>query len=291
MTTDVISLRSGRLLSLSESSDLARTSATTLVTLVGPPKAGKSTLLATIHECFRQNRFQSLTFSGSRTLVAFEEICHLSRIASGLRDPDTERSKFSDEEFFYHLTVNRAGEQSSPRSLFLMDVAGDGFDDLRKSHENCLAITSLKRTEFLTLMIDGDKLHIAKERYAAIEDAINFLKCVWDGDAVKSECKLHVIVTKVDKLQEVAARKIIAEMWPEIQRRLEHRFTNRSFFEIAARPENGCNIPPAHGVEALLGTWLVPPSNPPIETATPATVPDERESEAFLRRHFTTDSQ
>ena len=83
--------------------------------------------------------------------MAFEKLCDLSRIASGLKDPDTQRTKFSDEEYFYHLTVNRAGESPSPRSLFVMDVAGEGFDDLRKSSiENCLAITSLKRTEFLT---------------------------------------------------------------------------------------------------------------------------------------------
>ena len=65
-----ITLRSGGLLSLAETSDLARAIPTTLVTLVGPPDAGKSTLLATVHECFRQNRFQGLSFSGSRTLVA-----------------------------------------------------------------------------------------------------------------------------------------------------------------------------------------------------------------------------
>jgi double-GTPase-like protein len=302
MTTDVVSLRSGRLLSLSETSDLARTTATTLVTLVGPPDAGKSTLLTTIHDCLRQSRFQALTFSGSRTLVAFEELCHLSRIASELNEPDTERTKFSEEEFFYHLTVNRAGEQSLPRSLFVMDVAGEGFDDLRKAHENCLAITSLKRTEFLTLMFDGDKLrtlkaiegdkrHFAKERYIAIEDAINFLKCVWDSGAVKSECKLQLIVTKVDKLQDVPAKKAIAEMQATLQRRLETRFPNRSFLEVAARPKNGGNTRTAHGVEALLQTWLVTSDNPPIESAAPMVVRGERESEAFLRRHFTPDSR
>ena len=292
MTTDVVSLRSGRLLSLSETSDLARTTATTLVTLVGPPDAGKSTLLATMHECFRQNRFQSLTFSGSRTLVSFEEICHLSRIASGLKDPDTERSKSSEEEYFYHLTVNRTDEQSSPRSLFLMDVAGEGFDGLRKSHENCLAITSLKRTEFLTLLIDGDKLRVAKERYAAIEDAVNFLKCAWDSGAVKPECRLQVVVTKVDKLQDEAAKAAINEMKAAVERRIEIRFPKRTFLEVAARPKNGGPIRAAHGVEMLLETWLVPPSSPPaVDGTAPSAVPGERESEAFQHRHFTPNSK
>ena len=142
-----VTLRSGNLLSLSETSELARAALTTLVTLVGPPHAGKSTLLATVHECFRQNRFKNLSFSGSCTLVAFERVCHLSRIASGLEVPDTERDKVSDDEYFYHLNVSRSGEQTSTGSLFVMDVAGEGFDNLRKSHENCLAITSLKRTD------------------------------------------------------------------------------------------------------------------------------------------------
>lgn len=286
-----ITVRSGGLLSLSEISDLAQAAQTTLVTLVGPPDAGKSTLLATVHERFRQNRFQALTFSGSRTLVAFEQLCHLSRIASGLEDPDTQRTKFTDEEYFYHLTVNRSGEQISTCSLFVMDVAGEGFDDLRKSHENCLAITSLKRTEFLTLLIDGDKLRVAKERYSAIEDAINFLKCVWDSNAVKPECILQVVVTKVDKLQDDVSKAAIAEMDATIRQRLAARFPNRVFLEIAARPKNGSDIQAAYGVEALLDTWLVPPSSPLTEKAVPPAVPGERESEAFRRRHFTSDSQ
>lgn len=284
-----IALRSGELLSLSETSELARVALTTLVTLVGPPDAGKSTLLATIHECLRKNRFQNHTFSGSCTLVAFEQICHLSRIASGLENPDTQRTKFSTEEYFYHLIVNRTGEQNSSRSLFIMDVAGEGFDDLRKSHENCLAITSLKRTEFLTLLIDGDKLRIAKERYGAIEDAINFLKCVWDSNSVKPECKLQMVVTKMDKLQVAPVNGVIAEMQVTLQRRLETRFPNRSFLEVAARPQNGGNIPAAHGVEALLETWLVPFSSSLTESTTTVAVGDKRESEAFLHRHFTAD--
>lgn len=286
-----ITLRSGDVLSLAETNDLARAIPTTLVTLVGPPDAGKSTLLATVHECFRQNRFQILSFSGSRTLVAFEQLCHLSRIASGLEDPDTQRTKFSDEEYFYHLNVNRAGELVSPRSLFVMDVAGEGFDGLRKSYENCRAITSLKRTEFLTLLIDGDKLRVAKERYATIEDAINFLRCVWDSGAVKPECKLQVIVTKVDKLQDNAAKTVIVDMQDAVVRRLEVRFPHRAFLEVAARPKNGGGIRAAHGVEALLETWLMPTSSPPIEGAAAAAVRGERESEAFLRRQFTHNSK
>ena len=139
-------------------------------------------------------------------------------------------------------------------------------------------------------MIDGDKLSTAKERNVAIEDVINFLKCVWDSGAVNSKCQLQLIVTKVDKLQDVAAKKAISEMQVTIQRRLETRFPNRSFLEVAARPKNGGNIRTAHGVEALLETWLVTSSNPPIESAPPTVVPGERESEAFLRRHFTPDS-
>ncbi len=281
-----ISLRSGNLLSLDETSDLARSTPTTLVTLVGPPDAGKSTLLATVHECFRQSRFQSLTFSGSRTLVAFEQLCHLSRIASGLEDPDTERTKFSDEEYFYHLIVSRTGEQDWPRSLFVMDVAGEGFDSLRKSHENCLNITSLKRTEFLTLLIDGDKLRLAKDRYAAIEDAVNFLKCVWDSQAVKAECKLQVVVTKVDKLQDASAKAAIAEVKDAIGRRLEHRFPRHAFLDVAARPKAVGGLHVAHGVEPLLESWLINPSSPPTAGVQPAAVPGERESEAFLGRHF-----
>lgn len=281
-----ISLRSGGLLSLSETSDLARVTPTTLVTLVGAPDAGKSTLLATVHECFRKNRFQSLTFSGSRTLVAFEQLCHLSRIASGLEDPDTQRTKFSDEEYFYHLTVNRTGELDSERSLFVMDVAGEGFDSLRKSHDNCLSITSLKRTEFLTLLIDGDKLRVAKDRYATIEDAVNFLKCVWDSHAVKVDCKLQVVVTKVDKLQDGPAKAAIAEAKTAIGLRLENRFPHHTFLDVAARPKAAGGLQVAHGIETLLETWLVAPSSPPAGAA-PASVPGERESEAFLSRHFT----
>lgn len=290
LTADV-TLRSGGLLALAETSDLARAMPTTLVTLVGPPDAGKSTLLATIHECFRQNRFQSLTFSGSRTLVAFERLCHLSRIASGLENPDTQRTTPSDEEYFYHLTVNRNGELASPRSLLMMDVAGEGFDGLRKSHENCIAITSLKRTEFLTLLIDGDKLCVAKERYTAIEDAVNFLKCVWDSGAVKPECKLQVVVAKVDKLQDEGAKATVAEIKAAIERRLERRFPQHTFLEVAARPKNVGHIHSAHGVEALLETWLVPHNSPPAERTPPAVVSGERESEAFQRRHFTPDSK
>lgn len=285
LALDVV-LRSGMELTTGDLDALAREHPATLVALVGPPDAGKTTLVATLYEQFRQAKVPDFVFAGSHSLLAFERRCHLSRLVSNLEQPQTERSNSSDEELFYHLRVARPGDSVHKEDVFLLDVAGEGYQELRTSADACRAITSLQRVDFLVLLIDGEKLTKPASRYLALFQAVNFLQCVWDSGAIAHACLLQVVMTKADKLPTAERATLAAELRNTIEAQIGSRFPTREFAQVAARPDNPGVLPTGYGLASLFGCWLDRVVQSLPDDPFPAAIVGERESEAFARRYF-----
>lgn len=284
VSTD-IALRTGGELTAVDLDSLAREYPATLIVLVGPPEAGKTTLIVTLYEWFRQAKVAKFAFSGSHSLMAFERRCHLSRMASKLARPETERTPAADEELFYHLRVARLDDLACKDDLFLLDVAGEQYRELRTSDEACLSIESLGRADYLVLLIDGETLKKAQSRYLTLEQAINFLQCVADSRALAAECRLQIVITKADKIVSLDRSRILKEVESTIEARIGNRFPRREFALVAVRPDNPKILPTGFGLNELFARWL----NSAIESVTSETTSiakaGERESEAFAHRN------
>ncbi len=283
--TDVV-LRAGTELTTGDLDALAREHPATLVALVGPPDAGKTTLVAALYEEFRRAKVPDFMLAGSLSLMAFERRCHLSRMASKLEQPHTERTKSTDEELFYHLRVARPHDLERRDDVFLLDVAGEDYAELRTRADACRAITSLQRTDYLVLLIDGEKLVKSASRYLTLEQAVNFIQCVWDSGAVSQACRLQVVMTKADKLAATDRDKFAAEVRATIVARIETRFPAREFAYVAARPEDPQILPTGHGLAQLFDRWLHRATEPAPAEPMPSAVSGERECEAFAHRHL-----
>src|SRR5262245_49650285 len=86
-----VEIFSGGALSAADADAITLRFRTLLIVLVGAEGSGKTTVLASIYERLNEGPFAGFQFAGSRSLLSFEEICHLNRLASGGAQPDTQR--------------------------------------------------------------------------------------------------------------------------------------------------------------------------------------------------------
>lgn len=283
-TESGVTLRNGKLLSIAAMDRMARQNDATLVVLVGPPDSGKTTLISTLYELVRAAKVSGLWFAGSRSLIAFEECSHLSRVDSDLEEATMERTKYSEEQNFYHFRM-RSEEPPHPLTeLFLLDVAGEGFRELHTTHDACRRLDTLGRADFLAVLLDGKRLNENKTRQLAIEECINFLQCAKGSGMVNGDCEVQVIVSKVDKVPANLAKKLLPEIETQIRGRLGDLYPKLAFAIIAARPDNASPLEDAHGVPALLQNWAAPRRGLVMPRVEPDMLSVKREAEAFGRR-------
>jgi hypothetical protein len=82
----------GVALTWTEAAAITRERRTTVVVLASEQGWGKTTLLSGAYELFHHGEVGGLRFAGSQTLLGFEERRHLTRAASELATPRTERT-------------------------------------------------------------------------------------------------------------------------------------------------------------------------------------------------------
>ena len=86
-----------------------------LIVFAGEAESGKTTVLASIYDRLSDGPFAGFRFAGSRSLLGFEQICYLNRLASGGTRPDTPRTVPSDEAAYYHRNRSRYLRQKARR--------------------------------------------------------------------------------------------------------------------------------------------------------------------------------
>ncbi len=250
-------LSSGRALKIPEANALAASQLTTVVLLAGPHESGKTTLLASLFEKFRSGPFAGHVFAGSETLVAFETICHFSRAASELDEPDTERTKVREGELV-HLALESEAGSSSTKNLLLSDISGEIFERANFTNENLRRIPFLERADHLSLFFDGGRLSDSSSRHACKQQGLTLLRACCEEEVLQKTCSLSVVFSRQDLVE--ADR----ENTESFQRLIEEEVARRyaGFFDtavrcvrLAARPKEVKFGPPI-GVGELLNVWL-----------------------------------
>ncbi|SAL51154.1 hypothetical protein AWB70_04162 [Caballeronia cordobensis] len=221
-----------------------------VVSLVGVPDSGKTTLLASLYEIVRRGLVHGALFAGSETIRGFEERCHYSRLASLRSSPDTPRT--AAELRLLHLSV--ALEDTGKRiELFFADRRGEQFQDLLDRPALNDSFIEVQRGSHVAFLVDGDHLIDGGKREAAIAKVQRLAIAL--RDKLSDTCAIQLVVTKNDRLEghtdEAFIRSRIDSLFKRISQTLKSD-VRLSVHYIASRMLGE----PASGLNGLLEQWL-----------------------------------
>jgi hypothetical protein len=286
-----VELYAGKELSAGDAETVAIRSPVHVVVFAGAEGSGKTTVLASIYERLSQGPLAGFQFGGSRSLLGFEQICYLNRLASGGVRPDTPRTVPTDEVAYYHLALKGIQEGGAGvHHVLLSAVSGELFRLARNSREDCERLTFLRRADAIVVLIDGARLAVPDQRTNAQADASGILESFLDAGMVTANCRIDLVFSKLDRI--IATGESAIEFLKKTQEKLEVKFRTRvpslAFRQIAARPDPSLsNADLKDGLAEAFASWMAPKppdaTNPWMQVAPPS---DTREFSKFGWRHF-----
>lgn len=210
-----------------------------LVVFAGAAASGKTTVLASIYDRLSEGPFAGFQFAGSRSLLGFEQICYLNRLASGGTRPDTPHTQISDEAGYYHLALCAKDPRELRRHVLLCAISGELFRLATNSREDCERLTFLHRANTIVVLVDGARLAVPAQRTQAQSEAASILESFLDAKMIGSRCRVEFVFSKLDLV--VQAGEAAKEFLNTTERKFEQRFRGRvphlAFRRVAARPE------------------------------------------------------
>lgn len=288
---EFIELFSGAALGATDAEVITLRSRTHLVVFAGAEGSGKTTVLASIYERLNQGPFAGFKFAGSRSLLGFEEICHLNRLASGGVQPDTQRTRLTEETKYYHLALRGAEPAAARRDVLLSAMSGELFRMAKDSQEDAERLTFLRRADTIVVLVDGERLANTAQRTSAQADAADILESLLDANMVSPRCQVEIVFSKLDRI--TAAGQPALDFLDKTKEKFEGKFRARvprlSFRNIAARPAPS-SVPESSegGLAEAFASWttLPPSASHDEQQGAPAPSREEREFSKFGWRHF-----
>lgn len=250
-----IDLPSGKHVSPKEASEVARSEITRVIILAGPVKSGKTTLVTSIYECLQHGTFGGYTFAGSRSLIAFERICHLARIASERGEADTERTRPTDDPEFLHLRVRAEALPQESQSLLFSDISGEDFRAACDSTEECRRMGIVARADHFSILLDGAKLVDINRRQQVRNEAFLLLRSFLEAGMLDKQSHVQIIMSKLDLIVASAANEtesFLARICEEFAGQHGTDVASMRFFRIASRSKS---FRLGHNVEHLMSVW------------------------------------
>ncbi len=143
------------------------------------------------------------------------------------------------------------------------------------------------------LLIDCEKIIDRKKRNQVIHDATLLLRSCLDSGMLGASCFVDVLWTKYDFVAAAGNGEhasFLEKATQEFQKQFSSRVGKLSFRRVAARPADVDGLEFGYGLPELLQEWAT--ESPRDRTMD--LLPDEelgsRESEKFLQRHFSSES-
>lgn len=234
-----VELFSGGALSAADADAVTLRSRTHMVVLAGAEGSGKTTVLASIYERLNEGPFAGFQFAGSRSLLGFEEVCHLNRLASGGPQPDTQRTIPADEASYYHLALKGTEDGARRRHVLLAAMSGELFRMAMDTREDAERLTYLRRADTIVVLVDGARLAVLEQRANAQTEAASVLESVIDAKMVGLNCRVEFVFSKLDRVN--AGGQAALDFLRKTQEKFEARFRDLVpslfFKKIAARPD------------------------------------------------------
>ena len=254
-----IKLSDGEGLTIESVNLLMRQRPTKIIVIAGDKGSGKTTLITSIYGQFLKGPYVAHAFAESRSILGFEELCHFSRMASGLPRPDTMRTSLASNIKFYHLGVVSKEEPSTRQDLLLSDRAGEFYTKARDNSEALENLPELKKATVLVLLLDGQRVSNPKEFTNVTENLQQMLRSFCDGGYLSTESIVQIVTTKTDTWETSDNKDSIISKRDKFLQRLKDIFQPKlasiTFFDISARDPSGF-VPVANGVDFLFKSWL-----------------------------------
>lgn len=284
-----VDLSGGGALTAADAEAVTLRSRTHLVVLAGAEGSGKTTVLASIYERLNQGPFAGFQFAGSRSLLGFEEICHLNRLASGSTQPDTQRTIPAEEASYYHLALKGTEDGARRRHVLLSAMSGELFRMAKDMREDAERLTYLHRADTIVVLVDGARLAVLEQRTNAQAEAASILESFADAKMIGASCRVEFVFSKLDRVR--AAGQAALDFLSRTQEKLEVKFRNLvpslSFRKIAARPDPSVSHDGLDtGLADAFASWTSPQPARGESWTLPAPSVGEREFSKFGWRHF-----
>jgi len=249
----------GNELTLDDAYAISASSLSTFVMIAGKADSGKTTLLSTIYEIFQEKPYCGYSFAGSKTLVGFEKRSFLSRVASGLDEPDTERTKPDYDQKLLHLSARINDLSQIKRNIFFADISGEVFERAISDIEEMRRITLIPRVDHFVVTIDGERLSNLSTRNETVNTTGLLIRACIEAGMIDNTMKIDIIFTKYDIVQskgvEFNTDQYIEQTITSLKRKFEDKVGCIKFFKVAARPTQG-DFEIGFGLETPFISWL-----------------------------------
>lgn len=256
-------LWSGEALTGMSSSEITHARGTSLIVIAGAVSSGKTTLLASIYECFLDGAFADYLFAGSKTLLGFEQRCHEARLASNRFQMTTERTKYVPEYNLLHLCVRDKLLKLPAQDLLFTDLSGELFKDIRNSADECKNHNVFKRADHFVLLLDGARLIDKLERDASVQDANLILKRFLECGTLTQYSLVELLITKADlvhrSIKEHAQHTAyIKNVINKFEQQFKGKFHKLYLAQVAARPDPAVSheFQRSYGLADVFKMWV-----------------------------------
>lgn len=288
---EFIDLFPGIALGAADAEAVTLRSRTQLVVFAGAEGSGKTTVLAAIYERLNQGPFAGLKFAGSRSLLGFEEVCHLNRLASGAKQPDTQRTRLTEDTKYYHIALRRDDLSTVRRDILLSAMSGELFRMAKDSQEEAARLTFLRRADTIVVLVDGERLANPAQRTGAQADASDILESLLEANLVSSDCRVEVVFSKFDRIRASGQGSLdfLARTKEKFEAKFRVRVPGFVFRQIAARPAPSLTLEDTDvGLAEAFAAWTAPVAHAVVDELvnSPAPARDDREFSKFGWRHF-----
>jgi hypothetical protein len=260
-TKDWLALPGGEELDTASAGLVAASGPTRLIVVAGEPESGKTTLITSIYEKFNEGDFGGRHFAGSQTLIAFERICHPSRVSSDAPKPDTERTKGLNPRFFHlALRENSLNEESATNHLLITDLSGEAYKRAADNSDDAKKLEFLKRADIFVLLLDGERVLSKIERQEVLRRGLLILRSLRESEMLSASTDVYVALSKTDLIPDSKTDKntadFVAFLKTEFQRFATDNLRRFEFLEVASRPNPHSKLPYAYNVDVLFKGFL-----------------------------------
>ncbi|WP_061209305.1 TRAFAC clade GTPase domain-containing protein [Leptospira borgpetersenii] len=252
-------LFSGELLDSEEVEKFLLQKPATFISVIGDRGSGKTTLISSLYERYRQGKFSGFYFSGSATLIGAEKSLHYSRLESGSNKIETQRTLLSDGLKYFHLSISSLENLNEKRHLMFSDRAGETYRNARNDTILIKDLIEIPRADKVLLLLDGARISDPEERSDSMQSTRQMLRALIDNSALGSNSHVQIITTKIDLLKKNPDYKIIFEILENFKKKLILDFGDKicslTFWDVSARDPSG-ELDLVFGVDKLLLDWV-----------------------------------
>lgn len=244
-------------LSLNDATNVLQNDDSRVICILGPSDSGKTCLIASMYDMFQAGQKAGIGFCHSRSLLAFEKICHDSRAESKRDTPHSQRTPHGEVRL-YHLNLCTL-DSPTDISLLIADRAGEEYKSASDDISIVDEFLEVHRADTINVLVDGERLIDNMARHNLKNDITMMLQALKDRKGIKSKPQFAIVLTKFDAVKQSAYQARALSDFDKISEdltvRLKEYVSSIEVFKIAASPKAG-DLPRGEGVSNLLKFWL-----------------------------------